>query len=208
MRTYRRCFVLLACLVVAANGFNLDAQEKQRKGGRGRAAPGKELPHPPKVGEVAPAIELKNASGEIVSLKKLTSEHPVVLLVLRGWPGYQCPICSRQVAEFMGKQAELTAAGAEVLMVYPGPGDKLDDHAKEFAMQGKWEFPSNFHYVTDPEYKFTNAWGLRWEAERETAYPSTMLIGKDGKIAYQLVSTTHGDRAAVATVLEELAKLK
>ena len=108
----------------------------------------------------------------------------------------------------MAKKSELEKAGAEVLMVYPGPTDKLAEHAKEFATQGKWEFPSNFHYVTDPEYKFTNDWGLRWEAERETAYPSTIIIGRDRKVAYLMTSTSHGGRAGVATVLDELAKLK
>ena len=108
----------------------------------------------------------------------------------------------------MAKKAELEKAGAHVLMVYPGPADKLGEHAKEFAMQGKWEFPSNFHYVTDPDYKFTNDWGLRWEAERETAYPSTIIIGKDRKVAYLMTSTSHGGRAGVAAVLDELAKLK
>ena len=47
-----------------------------------------------------------------------------------------------------------------------------------------------------------------WEAERETSYPSTIIIGKDRKIAYLMTSTTHGGRAGVATVLDELAKLK
>ena len=165
-------------------------------------------PHPPKVGDTAPDIELKNEKGDLVSLKKLNSHHAVVLLVLRGWPGYQCPICSRQVGEFMAKKVELEKAGAQVLMVYPGPAGKLGEHAKEFSTQGKWEFPLNFHYVTDPDYKFTNDWGLRWEAERETSYPSTIIIGKDRKIAYLMTSTTHGGRAGVASVLDELAKLK
>jgi peroxiredoxin len=169
---------------------------------------GKEPPHPPKVGEAAPDFELADLDGKAVSLKKLAAEKPVVLVVLRGWPGYQCPLCSRQVGEFLAKKAELDKHGAAVVLVYPGPADSLADHAKEFEEQGKWDLPANFHYVTDPDYKFTNAWGLRWEATRETAYPSTFVIGKDQKIKFAKTSTTHGDRAAAATVLEELAKLE
>lgn len=208
MMIYRWRVVLLAFLVVCVVFSSSQAQEPQKGGGRSQAAPGTEPPHPPKVGDMAPDIELKNEKGDLVSLKKLTSEHAVVLLVLRGWPGYQCPICSQQVSEFMAKKSELEKAGAQVLMVYPGPTDKLGEHAKEFATQGKWEFPSNFHYVTDPDYKFTNDWGLRWEAERETAYPSTIIIGRDRKVAYLMTSTSHGGRAGVAAVLDELAKLK
>ena len=208
MSIYHRSFAVITFLAVCVLALNADAQEKQKSGGRSQAAVGKEPPHPPKVGDNAPDIELKNEKGDLVSLKTLSSKNPVVLLVLRGWPGYQCPICSRQVSEFMAKKSELEKAGAQVLMVYPGPADKLGEHAKEFAKQGKWEFPAGFHYVTDPEYKFTNDWGLRWEAERETAYPSTFIISKDRKIAYVMTSTSHGGRAGVASVLDELAKLK
>ena len=91
-------------------------------------------------------------------------------------------------------------------MIYPGPADLLAEHAKEF--QGANEFPENYHYLMDPDYKFTNAWGLRWEAPRETAYPSTFIIGADNKVKYGLTSTSHGGRESAAKVLVELAKLK
>jgi len=36
----------------------------------------------------------------IVSLANLNHQGPVVLIVLRGYPGYQCPYCTRQVHDF------------------------------------------------------------------------------------------------------------
>ena len=194
--------LMIVFLLCAA--FELQGQEQRRRSRR-QAATGKNPPAPPAVGKEAPNFELKNLSGKAVSLKKLNSDHTVVLLVLRGWPGYQCPICSRQVGEFLAKKEEFTKHGAEVVMIYPGPADLLAEHAKEF--QGKREFTGNYHYLLDPDYKFTTAWGLRWEAERETAYPSTFVIGKDGKIKFGNTSTTHGGRVSAATVLEELEKL-
>lgn len=183
---------------------NADAQEGKKKV-RGQAIAGKEPPHPPKVGEEAPNFELKTTSNEQVELRKLTGEHSVIVLVLRGWPEYQCPICSRQVGEFLAKRGEIEKLGAHLVMIYPGPAEKLSDHAKEF--QGNREFKGNVHYVTDPDYKFTNAWGLRWEAPRETAYPSTFIVGKDNKIKFGVTSTSHGDRANAETVIAELQKL-
>ena len=106
----------------------------------------------------------------------------------------------------MNKQAEFEKAGASLVMIYPGPADLLADHAKEF--QGAKEFPKHFHYVIDPDYAFTNAWGLRWEAPRETAYPSTFVVGKDLKVKFGMTSTSHGGRARAADVLKELEKLK
>jgi thioredoxin-dependent peroxiredoxin len=91
-------------LLLATVSFSSTAQAQ-----RGRqAAPGKEPPHPPKVGEVAPDFELMDLKGEKVSLKQLTKESPVVMLVLRGWYGKQCPICNRQVGEFLSKKSELS----------------------------------------------------------------------------------------------------
>jgi peroxiredoxin len=188
--------------------FTLAQEQQQRSERRQRrqAVPGKMDPHPPQVGEEAPDFQLQNLQGETFTLHELTAKSPVVLLVLRGWPGYQCPICSRQVGEFITKQADFTKAGAEVVMIYPGPADLLAEHAKEF--QGDRSFPANYHYLIDPDYTFTNAWGLRWEAPRETAYPSTFLIGTDHKIKFGMTSTSHGGRASADTVLGELAKLQ
>jgi peroxiredoxin len=205
MVSRRIAISLFAVLVLLAGVLDLSGQEQQRRRGRGQAMPGKELPHPPAVGEKAPELKLKNLEGDEVNLAKLTEGRSVVLLVLRGWPGYQCPICSRQVGEFLQKDKEFAAAGAEVVMIYPGPVDLLEKHAKEF--QGQRLFPEHFHYVTDPDYVFTNKWGLRWETERETAYPSTFIIGRDRTIKFSMTSTTHGDRASTATVLKELTEL-
>src|SRR5271156_2942610 len=53
----------------------------------------------PKVGEEAKDFELSALSGEKVQLAKLTEGGHVVLVVLRGYPGYQCPLCTKQFGE-------------------------------------------------------------------------------------------------------------
>ncbi|TWU35357.1 Redoxin [Novipirellula aureliae] len=201
-RTSVGTLLAIAALAIATTG---NTQERAR-GGRGQAVPGKEAPHPPKVDAEAPEFELMNLKNEPISLRKLSKNGPVVLLVLRGWPEYQCPVCSRQVAEFLSKKAELKKAGAQVVMIYPGPAALLAEHAKEF--QGEIELPDHFHFLIDPDYTFTNAWGLRWEAPRETAYPSTFIVGADNKVKFGLTSTSHRGRESAANVLEELAKLQ
>jgi peroxiredoxin len=205
MKRWKLLSVMLAIVLIGLETEQLQGQQLQRRREERRGAiPGQNLPQPPEVGAEAPDFELKNLKGETVSLEKLTKDHRVVLLVLRGWPGYQCPICTRQVGEFMQKNEEFAKHDAQVVMIYPGPADLLAEHAKEF--QGEQIFPEGFHYVTDPDYVFTNAWGLRWEAERETAYPSTFIIGKDRKIKFGETSTSHGGRVSAGTVLKELAK--
>jgi hypothetical protein len=78
--------------------------------------------------------------------------------------------------------------------------------AEEF-ITGK-TLPANFHLWIDPDYSFTNAWHLRWDAPRETAYPSTFVIAPDGKIRFAKISKTHGDRASAEDVLKALATIK
>src|SRR2546422_6306833 len=116
---------------------------------------------PPQVGDTAPNFTLNTLDSKSVELNQLTAKQPVVLVVLRGWPGYQCPICTRQVHDFVSKAQEFAARGVQVLMVYPGPADKLKEHAREF-LQGK-EWPKEFLFVIDPDYTFTTTYGLRWD---------------------------------------------
>ena len=77
--------------------------------------------------------------------------------------------------------------------MYPGPPADLDQHAKEF-LEKQAELPANIVLVTDPDYTVTNLYGLRWDAPHETAYPSTFVINKKGKIVFEKISHSHGDR--------------
>jgi thioredoxin-dependent peroxiredoxin len=160
---------------------------------------------PPNVGDKAPDFTLSTLDGQNVELSKLTGQGPVVLVVLRGWPGYQCPICTKQVNEFIVDAKDFEAAKARVLLVYPGPADRLDEHAREF-ITGK-NLPPNFTFVTDPGYRFTNAYALRWDAPNETAYPSAFVIDREGVVRFAKVSKSHGGRASAKEVLEVLASL-
>ncbi len=157
----------------------------------------------PAVGDTATDFELSGPGDVTAKLSDLTSEGQVVVLVLRGWPGYQCPICSRQVGELIGKADEIAVAGESVVLIYPGPADGLSEHAEEF-MEGT-TLPDRFHFVIDPGYEFTNAWNLRWDAPRETAYPSTFVINGDNVITFAKISMTHGGRSNASEVLEALA---
>lgn len=159
---------------------------------------------PPAVGGQAPEFALNDLNGTEVSLKALTAKGPVVLLVLRGYPGYQCPICTRQVGEFFARAADFGERGARVVMIYPGPAEGLGEHAAEFVA-GK-ALPERFVFLTDPGYTFTNGYGLRWDAPGETAYPAAFVVDGSGKVRFAKVSRTHGGRAGAAELLEALDK--
>ncbi len=162
--------------------------------------------NPPDVGMAAPNFTLNTLDGKPVELNKLTTKGPVLLIVLRGWPGYQCPLCTMQVQEFVSQEAEFAAQHVQVLMVYPGPAEDLKAHAEEFLRNKNW--PNDFLFVTDPDYRFTDSYGLRWNAKNETAYPSTFIIDAQGKVRFAHVSKTHADRVTPTVALEALRSLR
>src|SRR5689334_16406093 len=104
----------------------------------------------PGVGEKAPDFALKTLEDQTVKLSDLTAKGKIVLIVLRGWPGYQCPLCTRQVQDYIASASGFAAAKARVVMVYPGPAKELKAHATEFLKSKQW--PQEFVYLTDPDY--------------------------------------------------------
>ena len=157
------------------------------------------------VGEKAADFTLKSIDGNEVQFYQLLKSNPVVLIVLRGWPGYQCPVCTKQVGGLVADAERFSELKAVVLMVYPGPSEQLQEHAVEFSED--YKFPENFYFTLDPGYSMINKYGLRWDAPNETAYPSTFVISKKGEIVFSKISTTHGGRADNDEIFEALGKL-
>ena len=170
------------------------------------AAPATRPAGPPAVGDPAADFTLDTLDARPVQLSALLKAGPVVVLELRGWVGYQCPICNKQVGAFIARADDFKAADATVVMVYPGPAVGLQQHAADFTA-GK-SLPANFRFVVDPELAFVDAWGLRWHKAGETAYPSTFIVDRGGVVRFAKVSHTHGNRASPSAVLDAVAKLK
>jgi peroxiredoxin Q/BCP len=160
----------------------------------------------PKVGDKAPDFTLAQIDGQKVTLSTELKSGPVVLIVGRGWVGYQCPFCNRQFGDFLKAASELQAAGARVVWVYPGPAEDVQKRAEEFTA-GK-PFPANFRFVLDPNYALTLSYDLRWDAPQETAYPATFVVDRSGIVRYAMVSKSHGGRASAADVIAVLRTLK
>lgn len=160
----------------------------------------------PNVGEKAPDFALSTPQGRQIRLFEAVSTGPVVLIVLRGYPGYQCPYCNRQVQDFIQNSPAFADAGAHVLMIYPGPSEGLVGKANEFLADKK--LPSNFDLLLDPGYEFTNLYGLRWNAPQETAYPSTFLIDRQGIVFFSKIVKEHGGRTSAEEILRALPKTK
>ena len=159
-----------------------------------------------KVGDTAKDMTLQPLAGKKVKLSALAKQGPVVLVVLRGFPGYQCPACRQQTADLLKHGKEFKRLGAEVVLIYPGPAQDIKKRAEEFLKGEK--LPDPLMLVLDPEYQFTTEYGLRWDAPSETAYPSTFVLDEKRVVQYRKVSLTHGNRAQAKDILAALRALQ
>lgn len=157
---------------------------------------------PPKVGDKAPDFTLNTLDHQTVRLSDLTPKGKTVLIVLRGWPGYQCPFCTQQVHDYIKSASEFARSHARVVMVYPGPADGLIAHAKEFVNNKDW--PKDFTFVIDPAFSMVDAYGLRWDAPNETSYPSTFILDQKGIVRFAKISHSHSDRTKAADIVDEV----
>jgi peroxiredoxin Q/BCP len=157
----------------------------------------------PAVGTKAPDFTLSTPTGKAITLSTEQGGHPLVLVILRGFPGYQCPYCVKQVHDFVDHASDFKAKNARVLLVYPGPPANLDQHAKKF-LEKQAELPSNVVLVTDPDYKVTNLYGLRWHAPFETAHPTTLILDSKGTVVFEKISHSHGDRLSAQDAMDHL----
>ena len=160
---------------------------------------------PLKPGDRALDFELKTLDDQSVRLKDFLGKSNVVLIVLRGWPGYQCPVCTVQVQDYVRAASGFAQAKARVVMVYPGPADKLKEHAAEFLQDKQW--PKEFIFLLDPDYTMVSAYGLRWSAPNETAYPSTFVLDQNGLVRFARVSGSHGNRTKAGEILPVVQQL-
>ena len=140
-----------------------------------------------------------------VELREEFKQGPVVVVVLRGYPGYQCMMCSQQYGSLVNRAKALAKEAHRVIVVYPGEPSELERHAKRFM--GSRAVPEPLVLVRDAGMEMVSDWGLRWEKHHETAYPATFVVDTNGRIAWKKVSSSHGDRSSVEEILRALRKL-
>ena len=110
--------------------------------------------------------------------------------------------------DFIASASAFAETKAQLIFVYPGPAEDLKAHAQEFKEWKGKQWPKEFLYVLDPDYTLISAYNLRWDAPRETAYPSTLLLDDKGIIRFVKISHSHGGRTTAKEILAEVKKLK
>jgi len=157
------------------------------------------------VGDRVIDFDLPVVGGEeYLSLSDEYKQGAVVVIVLRGFPGYQCPECSRQIGSLANRAKTLAKAAHRVILVYPGQAP-LIRRAEEF--KGSRRLPEPLVIVRDDGMEMVQQWGLRWNASNETAYPATYIVDRNGRVRWKTVSQSHAGRSSIEEILKELRKL-
>jgi peroxiredoxin len=157
-------------------------------------------------GDAVQPVEFVDTAGKPVRLQDYRGKRSLVLAFTRGFPGYICPLCTSYTAQLAHRYQEITAAGAEVLVVFPGAPDKVKEFvraAREIVEQeGAGALP--FPVLLDVGLKNVAVFGIQGDLAR----PSTYVIGRDGVVRYAFVGNQPHERPDVDTILAELKRAK
>jgi peroxiredoxin Q/BCP len=142
------------------------------------------------VGKKAPAFTLESSDGGKVKL----SEHTGKVVVIYFYPRDSTPGCTVEAQEFSAAMPQLRKLGA---VVYGVSKDTIASHCK-FRDKYGLAFP----LLSDPDGKVLEAYGawgdkVLYGKKMKGIIRSTVLIGKDGKVARHWPKVSVKGHAAV-----------
>ena len=150
------------------------------------------------VGKKAPAFTLESSDGGKVKLGDLAGKAVVVYF----YPRDNTPGCTVEAQDFRDALPKLKKAGAVVLGVSK---DSIESHCKF-----RDKYALTFPLLTDPDTKVMEAYGawgdkVLYGKKSKGIIRSTVLIGKDGKVAKHWPKVRVKDH--VAEVIEAVKAL-
>jgi peroxiredoxin len=167
-----------------------------------------DLPSNRQVSEDKMPLTFSDLEGRSVDLASFRGRSNVVLVVVKGMPkamgGVFCPGCLAQANALAANYDQFRARHAEVLMVFPGPTEKVPDFlasAKVDGVNGNPKLP--FPLLADADFTAVDALGIRGDL----AKPSTYILDRKGNAVFAFVGETTTDRPSVKALLAQLDRL-
>ncbi len=144
-----------------------------------------------KVGEAAPEFELMNQTKNKVKLSDFRGKKKVVLLF---YPMDFSPVCTQEHCEFGPNLGKIVKDDQTVIF-----GVSCDSPFCHDAFQKAYKIP--YDLLADPTRKMAKAYGM-WAGEEpyNCTKRGTVVVGKDGKIAFYKEQPTLKDARSVEDV--------
>jgi peroxiredoxin len=112
---------------------------------------------PLKVGDAIPDVTLRTEDDKQVSLRKLVSEKPTVLIFYRGgW----CPFCTRHLKDLVGIESDLEKQGAQLLAI------SMDQPGKLKATPDREKL--HYRLLSDSDAAAAKAFGIAFKVDDAT----------------------------------------
>lgn len=143
-----------------------------------------------------------NTKGDRVLLSDYAGSKNVVLVFTEGFAGMLCPFCKTQTARLVANYEEFQKLDTEVLVVYPGESDHLQEFIDAAKTTDKGQVDKvPFPIVLDPTMNAVEFFNIK----SKLAHPSTYIIDKQGRIQFAYVgSDMSADRPSVKSLLRTL----
>ena len=147
-----------------------------------------------------------NTDGSKIKMADYLEKKNVLLVFTQGFNGKLCPFCTTQTSRLVANYEKFQKRDCEVIVVYPGPEDYLDEFLQA-ALETEKEQVDDvpFPIVLDRNFKATDFFDIH----SMHAHPSTYLIDKQGnaKFAYVGIDST-ADRPSIKALLNRLDNLQ
>ena len=168
------------------------------------------------VGAAAPNFFLPSATGEVIELRRLLQQGPVVLAFYRGgW----CPYCNIQLRSYQNVLNTLKQMKSSLVAISP----ETPDNTVETTIRERLEFPvlsdtNNvvarqfglvFPVTSDVKTIFRDRWNLDLKKENgvdggELPVPGTYVIDQDGYIIFSRADVDYRIRTEPEEILQAL----
>jgi peroxiredoxin len=144
--------------------------------------------------------------GKEIRLADLLGKKNLILVFTEGFNGMLCPFCKTQTSRLVANYDKFKQRDCEVIVVYPGPKDHLDEFIEAARTTEKKQVDKvPFPIVLDKDFSATNYFDIH----SMHAHPSTYLIDKQGSVKFAYVGADMtADRPSVKALLDRLDQLQ
>jgi antitoxin component YwqK of YwqJK toxin-antitoxin module/peroxiredoxin len=151
------------------------------------------------IGKPLPQLRFLGADGNVIDIGSYQATHrPVVVVVMRGFAGQVCLYCAAQTVALCKHLDEFHAAGADVVVVYPGPAESAPAFLAAVASLRK--SPPPLPVAMDVSLLLVR--GLK--VEDNLAKPTSLILDRNGVVRYAYIGRTMADRPSAPDLLHAL----